>query len=63
MKLLNYLKENWIGILVAFISGFHTPIVLEYIGWQPSFLNFLLVFLLIYIPLSIVGGIIKKGFK
>ena len=63
MKLLNYLKENWIGILVAFISGFLTPIVLEYIGWQPSFLNFLLVFLLIYIPLSIVGGIIKKGFK
>jgi len=63
MKLLNYLKENWIGILVAFISGFHTHIVLEYIGWQPSFFNFLLVFLLIYIPLSIVGGIIKKGFK
>lgn len=63
MKLLNYLKENWIGILVAFISGFLTPFVLGYIGWQPSFLNFLHVFLLIYIPLRIVGGIIKKGFK
>jgi len=62
MKLLNYLKENWIGCLVAFISGFFTPIVLEYIGWQPSFLKFLFVFLLIYIPLSIVGGFIK-GFK
>ena len=62
MKLLNFIKENWIGCLVAVISGYFTPIVLEYIGWQDSFLNFLLVFMLIYIPLSIVAGFIK-GFK
>lgn len=58
MRLLNHIKDNWIGCLIAVISGYFTPFVLEYIGWQHSFFRFLLIFILIYIPVSIVTSII-----
>lgn len=59
MRLMNFLKNNWIGCLVAFISGFTTTIVLEQLGWQHNFFAFLLAFMLIYIPLNIAVDLIK----
>ncbi len=59
MRLMNFIKENWIGCLIAFISGFTTTIVLEQFGWQHNFFAFLLAFMLIFIPLTIAVDLIK----